>query len=87
MVPGGIYIADKEWRSTPDEFQRLRNELGTGVQGANTGKTLIAEGGGKFERGWSLEELGTEELWKKVEATVCAVFGVLASLVGTVIGL
>ena len=87
MMPGAIYIADKEWRATDDEFVRLRGQLGTMFQGVNSGKTAIAEGGGKIEKGWSLAELGTEKLWQKVEATVCAAFGVPASLIGTVIGM
>lgn len=87
MMPGGIYIADKEWRATDDEFERLRGELNTMFQAVNSGRTAIAEGGGKIERGWSLKDLGLGELWREVEATVCGCFGVPASLVGTVVGL
>jgi HK97 family phage portal protein len=86
-APGGVYSPDKEWRPDKIEFERLRLELNAMFQGVNTGRVAIAEGGGEFHEGWSLKELGTEKLWQKVEATVCAAFGVPASLVGTVIGL
>jgi HK97 family phage portal protein len=86
-VVGGVYSPDKEWRPSKEEFERLRLELSTVFQTVNTGRFAIAEGGGEFHEGWSLKDLGTEKLWQKVEATVCAAFGVPASLVGTVIGL
>lgn len=87
MMPGGVYVADKEWRASDDEFNRLKAELNLMFQAVNSGRTAIAEGGGKIERGWSLQELGLGELWREVEATVCGCFGVPASLVGTVVGL
>lgn len=87
MTPGAIYVADKDWRATDDEFARLKGELNAMFQGANSGKTAIAEGGGKIERGFTLKELQLGEMWREVEATVCGVFNVPASLVGTVVGL
>lgn len=87
MMPGGIYVADKDWHSTDEEFDRLKLELNTMFQAVNSGKTAVAEGGGKLERGFTLQELSLGELWREVEATVCGVFNVPASLVGTVVGL
>jgi len=87
MMPGGIYVADKDWKATDSEFERLKFELASMLQGVNSGKPGVAEGGGKIEKGWSLAELALGELWREVEATVCGCFGVPASLVGTVVGL
>lgn len=87
MMPGGIYVADKDWHSTDEEFDRLKLELNTMFQAVNSGKTAVAEGGGKLEKGFTLQELSLGELWREVEATVCGVFNVPASLVGTVVGL
>jgi HK97 family phage portal protein len=87
MIPGAIYTPDKEWRPGATEFDRLRQELATMFQGVKSGRAAIAEGGGKFEQGWSLKEMGTDKLWQQAEAMICAVFGVPAALIGTVIGL
>jgi HK97 family phage portal protein len=87
MAPGGVYVADKEWKPTRDEFEELKQQIGTLFQGVNSGRPAVAAGGGKFEKGWSLADLALGELWREAEAIVCACFGVPASLVGTIVGL
>jgi HK97 family phage portal protein len=87
MSPGGVYVADKDWRPTADEFDQVKQELATLFQGANTGKPGVATGGGSFQKGWSLADMALGELWREAEAIVCACFGVPPSLVGTVVGL
>lgn len=87
MAPGSIYTADPAWRPSAEEFDRLKAELRTVAAGANSGHPVVAEGGGKFERGWTLADLALGELWRECEAVVCGVFQVPPSLVGTVIGL
>lgn len=87
MTPGAIYIPHEDWAGGDKEFRRLKSELTEMYRGINSGKPMIAEGGGKIERGFTLEDLQLGELWREVEAVVCGVFGVPASLVGTIIGL
>jgi HK97 family phage portal protein len=87
MTPGAIYVADKEWRADDEQFERLRTELASMFNGANSGRPSIAEGGGKIERGWSLKDLALGEAWKEAEATISACFAVPASLVGMLVGL
>jgi SPP1 gp7 family putative phage head morphogenesis protein len=87
MTPGAIYIPHEDWAGGDKEFQRLKRELAEMYRGVNSGKPMIAEGGGKIERGFTLEDLQLGELWREVEAVICGVFGVPASLVGTIIGL
>jgi HK97 family phage portal protein len=87
-APGGIYSVDKDAHLTDPEFERLKFELHNNFTSINTGKILIAEGGGKFDRpGYTLKELALGDLWREVEAIICACYGVPAAIVGVVVGL
>lgn len=86
--PSGILNLDKDVRLDDDQFNRLKNEINEASSGVNSGRVVIAEGGGKLDKvSLSLQELAMGELWKEVEAIVCGCFKVPAALVGTVIGI
>jgi HK97 family phage portal protein len=85
---GVIYTMDeKADRLNDEDFSRLKSELNTGFQGANTGKAVVLEGGGKIEQGFTLQEIMVGELWRLVESGVTGALGIPPALVGTVIGL
>lgn len=86
--PGGIYTLPVEARLDQARWDRLNTELNNGFRQLEAGKTLLAEGGGKFERvAWTLKDMALGDLWRENEGEVAAVFGLPAALLNLVVGM
>lgn len=87
-APSGVFTIPKDRHLKDDEHRRIKEEINLKYNGTESGKVMVLEGGGTFERtSMTLKELALGDLWRENEAVVCAAFGVPAALVGVVVGL
>lgn len=88
-APGGFFVRPVDAGHADDaEFARAKAEVSQQYQSTSSGTVGLLEGGMEYVRtAWSLKDIEFGNLYREVEAAVCAVFNVRPEVLGSLVGL